>query len=461
MALQVVSAGQHLLSAEQRPLQAKCRTQPNIGRSTGARSTTKAIHRGSLGSQGPSKGSQSRSGVQNREEYLQKLQAARSSLETQEVQQQKQQQQKLRDGTGGVDSGDVLAVDATSSLDVLGSMDGLSSSDAVEVLKASLAAEPAAESDVGTHGAAETEAPGALLGMSTAVQGMILLNISAALFGSNQVVIKLAEHDISVSALSALRFGIAALCFAPAAVRGLRNKEMRLTALELGMWLFGGYTAQAIGLEYTTASRGAFTGTFTVLAVPLLVGLSGRKVPWTTWAAAAVALTGVGLLTTSGVDPNIGDALCIGSATLFGVHKWRSETVTAQFKDNTNELIAVQLLALASAASLFAAPEMLQLAAQGPDAVVSAAMGLPWVNLLFMGLGTTAFTLWVEMHALKTVSAPLAALIYTSEPLWGAMFAWVLLSERWGPTGWVGASLIVASTAASQLVNSRSKAKQA
>ncbi len=54
-----------------------------------------------------------------------------------------------------------------------------------------------------------------------------------------QVVIKLAEHDISVSALSALRFGIAALCFAPAAVRGLRNKEMRLTALELGMWLFG------------------------------------------------------------------------------------------------------------------------------------------------------------------------------------------------------------------------------
>jgi hypothetical protein len=55
-----------------------------------------------------------------------------------------------------------------------------------------------------------------------------------------QVVIKLAEHDISVNALSALRFGIAALCFAPAAARGLRNKEMRLSALELGLWLFGG-----------------------------------------------------------------------------------------------------------------------------------------------------------------------------------------------------------------------------
>ena len=68
--------------------------------------------------------------------------------------------------------------------------------------------------------------------------------------------------------------------------------------------------------------------------------------------------------------------------------------------------------------------------------------------------------LQVEMHALKSVSAPLAALIYTAEPLWGALFAWVLLQERWGPTGWAGAALIVSSTAASQLVNSRSKAKQ-
>ena len=59
-----------------------------------------------------------------------------------------------------------------------------------------------------------------------------------------QVVIKLAEHDISVSALSALRFGIAALCFAPSAVRGLQNKEMRLTASELGLWLFGARLAQ-------------------------------------------------------------------------------------------------------------------------------------------------------------------------------------------------------------------------
>jgi hypothetical protein len=64
-------------------------------------------------------------------------------------------------------------------------MDGVSSTEAVEVLHASLAAEPAAESDVDDSDA--DEEPGRILGMSPAVQGMILLNISAALFGSNQV----------------------------------------------------------------------------------------------------------------------------------------------------------------------------------------------------------------------------------------------------------------------------------
>lgn len=64
-------------------------------------------------------------------------------------------------------------------------MDGVSSTEAVEVLRASLAAEPAAESDVDNSDADEES--GRILGMGPAVQGMILLNISAALFGSNQV----------------------------------------------------------------------------------------------------------------------------------------------------------------------------------------------------------------------------------------------------------------------------------
>jgi hypothetical protein len=62
----------------------------------------------------------------------------------------------------------------------------------------------------------------------------------------------------------------------------------------------------------------------------------------------------------------VGDAACIASAALFGVHKWRSEGATSRFADVTNELIALQLAALAAAAALVSAPDLARLLARGP-----------------------------------------------------------------------------------------------
>lgn len=55
------------------------------------------------------------------------------------------------------------------------------------------------------------------------------------------------------------------------------------------------------------------------------------------------------------------------------------------------------------------------------------------------------------MLCMQDVSAPLAALIYCSEPIFGAFFSWTILGEHWGPTGWVGAFLIVSATLWAQL----------
>lgn len=61
-------------------------------------------------------------------------------------------------------------------------------------------------------------------------------------------------------------------------------------------------------------------------------------------------------------------------------------------------------------------------------------------------------SIWLTLLCyVQDVSAPLAALIYCSEPIWGAFFAWTILGEHWGSTGWVGAFLIVASSLGAQL----------
>eukprot|EP00951_Prasinocladus_malaysianus_P026122 scaffold230774_cov27-Prasinocladus_malaysianus.AAC.1 len=97
----------------------------------------------------------------------------------------------------------------------------------------------------------------------------------------------------------------------------------------------GGYLGQAFGLTQTTATHGALTGTFTVIAVPMYVGLFGGRVSPTTWISAAMAMAGVGLLTTDGTMPNMGDAWCIVSAMVFGLHKFRSEAITRENPEGT------------------------------------------------------------------------------------------------------------------------------
>ena len=50
------------------------------------------------------------------------------------------------------------------------------------------------------------------------------------------------------------------------------------------------------------------------------------------------------------------------------------------------------------------------------------------------------------------MSASTAALIYSSEPLWGALFAAVFLGERFeGAKGWIGAFLVVGSSLVAQV----------
>lgn len=47
------------------------------------------------------------------------------------------------------------------------------------------------------------------------------------------------------------------------------------------------------------------------------------------------------------------------------------------------------------------------------------------------------------MAAMRDVSATETAIIYGLEPVWGAGFAWFILGERWGATGWLGAALVL------------------
>ena len=60
---------------------------------------------------------------------------------------------------------------------------------------------------------------------------------------------------------------------------------------------------------------------------------------------------------------------------------------------------------------------------------------------------TTALANYLQSVAQKKVSAERASIFYALDPVWGAVFANLLLGEKLGVLGWVGSSLIVIAAA--------------
>lgn len=61
---------------------------------------------------------------------------------------------------------------------------------------------------------------------------------------------------------------------------------------------------------------------------------------------------------------------------------------------------------------------------------------------------------------MRDVSATETAIIYGLEPVWGAGFAWFLLGERWGATGWIGAALVLGGSLSVQILGSSSRSSK-
>ncbi|CAK9067148.1 unnamed protein product [Durusdinium trenchii] len=309
--------------------------------------------------------------------------------------------------------------------------------------------------------------------------GVALLNVVTMLFGSNQVLIKTLEtEDANTGAMDSflcmsLRFGIAAIAMFFVAMsqrpRGVASTDAQnegcilACGAELAVWLFLAFMLQAVGLQYTTASSGALLGSLTIVLVPLLSLLDGRRISQLTWGSVGLATMGTALF----VGPNalqgafcsFGDVLELGSAALFAVQMWRCEKLIRQVPEHQVVGLTCFQLALVAGFSLMC---VLAEGTSMPGVLETVAQLAPgeWMSVVTMGLVTTAFCLWAESFALQNVDASVAALIYACEPIWGAIFAYLWRGETLeGPCAMCGAGLLLLASMAGVMA-SQTKASE-
>ncbi|KAI8471653.1 MAG: hypothetical protein J3K34DRAFT_520340 [Monoraphidium minutum] len=311
------------------------------------------------------------------------------------------------------------------------------------------------------------------------LRGLVLLNLMTVAMGSNWVVVKASAEGATMTdstVFMALRFALAAALFVPFLKPG--DKAITKAGLQIGVFYALGYITQAVALAHTAASRASLLSTFTVLTVPMIAGLCGERIRPIVWVCAAAALAGTGMLE-GGSDlgpPNVGDAWAVASALCFGLQMFLTERHMHNLpKGSELPLMGVSMVtvaALAGAAAvgmhagdlpstaagvghLFAEWQALLPAALGGGGSAGAAEATEaartFQQLFYTAVVSTDLVLFAELVALQDVSSTDAAMIYSLEPVAGALMAYAFLGERWGLWGWVGGATILGASMLTQV----------
>lgn len=260
-----------------------------------------------------------------------------------------------------------------------------------------------------------------------------LLLLTAMIWGTTFVVVKTAVAHAPVLDFLAWRFLLAGVLLAVVRPRALVRLGWRGVAqgAVLGAVLTAGYVLQTYGLRTTPAAISGFLTGLQVVCTPLVGWLLLRHRPGArTWAAALVAVSGLALLSLRGATFGAGEALTVASAAMFAVQlvllgRWASV-------EDAYGLATVQLLTVGAVSLVGAAPG---------GVTMPSSLG-EWGAVALTAVGATAFAFVVQSWAQSHVSATSAAVVYTTEPLFAALFAWTA-GEHLGWAVVAGGALVV------------------
>ncbi len=216
-----------------------------------------------------------------------------------------------------------------------------------------------------------------------------------------------------------------------------------------GFFLAIGFITQTIGLQTTGAGKAAFITGLSVVLVPFFSALVLKQPPApAAWIGVACATLGLGLLTLEpGLRLQAGDIWVLACAFSFAAHI----TATARFTAGQDVLpfTLVQLMTVAVLAGI---------AALFWESGALLPPRSAWPAIIYMASGATALVFILQMWAQHYASATHTALIFALEPVFAAIFAFVVDGEHLTGQHLLGCALILAGMVIAELFPQPEKA---
>ena len=256
-----------------------------------------------------------------------------------------------------------------------------------------------------------------------------------AIWGYTFVPVQKAVGVYPLFAFLAVRFAISTATLAPFAWRPLR-------ALPRAGWAAGvgagtlvavAYGLQTAGLELTTVtSTGFITGLYVVLTPLIALAAWRTPVPAPVWVGVVLSLAGLLLLSGAPGGSWAGNLLVLGNAVAQSLQIVAMERYAPRY-----DARALTFLQMSVA---FAGFTVVALAAGQAEAPPDAAT---WYALVVTGVFAGALGYLVATWVQSRTTAARAALVFTLEAPFAALFGVLLLSERLGWAGWTGCAVML------------------
>ena len=270
---------------------------------------------------------------------------------------------------------------------------------------------------------------------STLVPALMMLTASLC-WGASYLFMQKSLAEVGPCSLIVWRFGIAfvfsALLF-PRTLFSATKAEWK-HGLLLGVLLGIAFYAVMIGLRGTTTGNAGFLLGCTSVFVPLLCALKSRKWTLRILLAAAVSVSGIGLMTLqSGFRLRPGDLFCMLSALLYSFYI----ILAGGFLRNDNPL-RIGVIQFSGAAAAAGAGALIS----GETAFLPSTLPV-WGEILVLGIFCSAAGFMLQMSAQKKLSPEYVSLLYSSEPVFAMILGLIFLAEPLSAGRLGGAALIL------------------
>jgi drug/metabolite transporter (DMT)-like permease len=265
---------------------------------------------------------------------------------------------------------------------------------------------------------------------------ILALVVVTAIWGYTFVPVQQALAVYPLFAFLAVRFAISSVALAPFAWSSLRALPRAgwVAGLGVGALLAAAYGFQTAGLELTTvSSTGFITGLYVVFTPILALALFGTPVPGLAWVGVALSVAGLALLNGTPGGSATGNLLVLANAVAQSLQIVAMERFAPRYDPRALTFLQMSVACLGFSA-----------VAIGAGQVEAPGDAKTWYALVVTGVFAGALGYLVATWVQSRTTAARAALVFTLEAPFAALFGVLLLSERLGWAGWTGCAVMLA-----------------